>query len=103
MIFFLGFYGNALVLPKGDCKPCQCYPVGTIRDESDEPVCDQSTGNCYCKPHVIGRNCDHCEEGYYNLHSGEGCHSCNCDTVGSLNQTCDLVTGQCYCRPGVTG
>jgi hypothetical protein len=33
----------------------------------------------------------------------QGCQSCNCDPVGSLNHTCDLYTGQCQCRPGVTG
>ncbi|XP_060520359.1 laminin subunit gamma-1-like [Cylas formicarius] len=98
-----GFYGNALVLPKGDCKRCQCYSVGTKPDSKGEPVCDPSTGSCQCKPHVIGRNCDQCEDGFFNLQSGEGCQSCNCDSVGALNHTCNLYTGQCYCRPGVTG
>ncbi|VEN35194.1 unnamed protein product, partial [Callosobruchus maculatus] len=99
-----GFYGNALLLPKGDCKPCQCFPIGTVADaDSGAPVCDQITGGCNCKPHVVGRNCDTCEDGYYNLFSGEGCHPCNCDPIGSVNQTCNLQTGQCYCRPGVTG
>ncbi|KAJ8934784.1 hypothetical protein NQ318_023162 [Aromia moschata] len=98
-----GYYGNALALPKGDCKPCQCYPVGTEEDPSGAIVCDQNTGVCNCKSHVLGRNCDQCEDGYYNLQSGEGCHTCNCDPIGSLNQTCNAVTGQCYCRPGVTG
>ncbi|KAJ8915766.1 hypothetical protein NQ315_004578 [Exocentrus adspersus] len=98
-----GYYGNALVLPKGDCKPCQCYHVGTVGYDFGAPICDQSTGACSCKSHVVGRNCDHCEEGYYNLQSGEGCHSCNCDPIGSYNQSCNSNTGQCYCRPGVTG
>ncbi|XP_057672531.1 laminin subunit gamma-1-like [Diorhabda carinulata] len=98
-----GFYGNAVVLPKGDCKPCTCYPVGTVAEKSGAPDCDQTTGTCSCKPHVVGLNCDRCEDGYYNIMSGEGCHACNCDSIGSYNQTCDLLTGQCYCRPGVTG
>lgn len=91
------------MLPKGDCKPCQCYPVGTSDDPSGAPVCDQSTGACACKSHVVGRNCDRCEEGYFDLGSGEGCRSCDCNSVGSYNHTCDLYTGQCHCRPGVTG
>ncbi|KAG5872836.1 hypothetical protein JTB14_008163 [Gonioctena quinquepunctata] len=98
-----GFFGNAVVLPKGDCKPCMCYAVGTEEDPSGAPICDQTTGTCTCKAHVVGNNCDRCEDGYYDLLSKEGCHSCNCDLVGSYNQSCDLITGQCYCRPGVTG
>ncbi|KAJ8974238.1 hypothetical protein NQ317_016734 [Molorchus minor] len=98
-----GYYGNALVLPKGDCKPCQCYYGGTVPDPSGALRCDQNTGVCSCKPHVVGRNCDQCEDGYYNLQSGEGCQSCNCDPIGSVNQTCNVYTGQCHCREGVTG
>ncbi|XP_066148589.1 laminin subunit gamma-1-like [Euwallacea fornicatus] len=98
-----GYYGNALVLPKGDCKRCECNPIGTISDSNGEPICDSSTGACVCKPNVKGRNCDQCEEGYYNLQGGDGCQSCNCDTIGSFNHTCDLYNGQCYCRLGVTG
>ncbi|KAF5301739.1 hypothetical protein FQA39_LY19085 [Lamprigera yunnana] len=48
-----GFYGDALALPKGDCKPCQCFPSGT--EEYDwSPICDQISGDCRCKPHVQG-------------------------------------------------
>lgn len=100
---FLGYFGNALVLPKGDCKLCQCYPPGTVEDVTGAPVCDKIIGTCQCKPYVTGRNCDHCENGFYDIHSGAGCEGCNCDPVGSLNLTCDVHTGQCYCRPGVTG
>ncbi|CAG9764671.1 unnamed protein product [Ceutorhynchus assimilis] len=97
-----GYFGNALVLPKGDCKKCQCFPPGTY-DFQTEPICDQSTGSCKCKDHVIGINCDKCENGYFNILNAEGCRSCNCDPIGSFNQSCDLITGQCYCRSGVTG
>lgn len=97
-----GYYGNALVLPKGDCKKCQCFPPGTD-DFNGEPICDQTTGACKCKSHVIGTNCDQCENGFFNILSTEGCQNCNCDPIGSYNQSCDLYTGQCYCRPGVTG
>ncbi|XP_060520343.1 laminin subunit gamma-1-like isoform X2 [Cylas formicarius] len=97
-----GYYGNALVLPKGDCKKCQCFPQGT-EDREGEPICDQTTGACKCRRHVSGINCDQCLPGYYNIASGEGCHSCNCDPIGAYNQSCDLYTGQCFCRPGVTG
>ncbi|XP_054274289.1 laminin subunit gamma-1-like isoform X2 [Macrosteles quadrilineatus] len=98
-----GYYGDALAIPKGDCEPCQCYLPGTEVDSTGPPICDQLSGQCQCKPHVTGVNCDQCQAGYYNIVSGQGCQSCNCDPVGSLNQSCDAVTGQCNCRPGVTG
>ncbi|XP_071445859.1 laminin subunit gamma-1 [Hetaerina americana] len=98
-----GYYGDALALPKNDCKECQCYSVGTEEADNGPLICDQLSGQCQCKPHVKGTNCDQCEPGYYNIRSGEGCQPCNCDTVGSLNHTCDIVTGQCMCREGVTG
>ncbi|XP_056648982.1 laminin subunit gamma-1-like isoform X1 [Diorhabda sublineata] len=98
-----GFYGNALVQPKGDCKRCECDLPGTETDLRGAAICDQTTGTCQCKNHVIGRNCDKCEDGYFNLLSGHGCQNCNCDTIGSINQTCDGTTGKCYCRAGITG
>ncbi|XP_001604560.2 laminin subunit gamma-1 [Nasonia vitripennis] len=100
-----GYYGDALSDQKDDgCKLCQCYPPGT-QERADGGVapCDQLTGHCFCKSHVIGRNCDQCEDGYYHIRGGEGCIACNCDLEGSYNRTCDAITGQCSCRPGVTG
>ncbi|CAG9769471.1 unnamed protein product [Ceutorhynchus assimilis] len=98
-----GYYGNALVLPEDDCKRCECYLVGTEADTLEEPIYDSSIGACVCKNKVVGMNCDQCEDGFYNMQSGEGCHSCNCDPIGSYNSTCNLYSGQCYCGPGVTG
>lgn len=66
-----GYYGDALAIPKGDCKPCQCYRSGTIETEDGPPLCDQLSGQCSCKPHVLGTNCDTCEDGYFNIVSGE--------------------------------
>ncbi|XP_011142346.1 laminin subunit gamma-1 [Harpegnathos saltator] len=100
-----GYYGDALSDRKEDgCKLCQCYPPGTVElDDGRVMPCDQLTGHCTCKPNVVGRNCDRCEEGYYHIMSGEGCTPCNCDLEGSYNRTCDPITGQCQCRLGVTG
>lgn len=99
-----GFYGDPLSqTKKGDCKPCQCYPYGTNETSANGLICNQFTGQCQCKPNVIGTNCDTCEPGYYNIISGEGCQACNCDPIGSVNHTCNLQTGQCLCREGVTG
>ncbi|KAF4517691.1 hypothetical protein B566_EDAN016517 [Ephemera danica] len=98
-----GFFGDALAIPKGDCKPCQCYRPGTQVIEGGPMACDQLTGQCRCKPYVTGTNCNTCEDGYFNIVSGDGCQPCNCDPIGSINGTCSIVSGQCQCRPGVTG
>ena len=94
------FFGDALALKKpGDppnCQPCQCYPIGTNLDDGTFlPICNGFTGDCSCKPHVVGRDCDKCADGYFNIDSGQGCEPCNCDATGSQNATCHVVTGQC--------
>lgn len=98
-----GFFGDALALLKGDCKACQCLRRGTLQLPTGTLQCDQVSGQCQCKPHVSGNNCDRCQDGYFDLESGNGCQTCNCDPVGSLNRTCNIRTGQCFCRPGVVG
>ncbi|XP_035428786.1 laminin subunit gamma-1 [Spodoptera frugiperda] len=99
-----GFFGDALdPKKKGDCKPCQCHDAGTVESAEGPPQCDGLTGLCTCHPHVIGRNCDKCEDGYYNINSGTGCEPCECNLEGSFNNTCDPNDGQCYCKPGIDG
>ncbi|VVC25129.1 Hypothetical protein CINCED_3A009745 [Cinara cedri] len=98
-----GYFGDALNPEKGDCKPCDCYHLGTTETSLGPLACDQITGQCQCKPFITGVNCDQCEVGYFNIASGDGCQSCDCDVVGSVNNTCNTNTGQCVCRPGITG
>nr|CAG4638917.1 EOG090X005Q [Daphnia magna] len=98
-----GFFGDALALNKGDCRPCQCFRRGTLQLPSGTLQCDQVSGQCECKPNVAGNNCDRCQDGFFDLESGNGCQTCNCDPVGSLNRTCNVRSGQCFCRPGVVG
>jgi len=69
-LIILGFFGDALG-PKGDCKPCQCYRPGTELTKEGPFACDQISGQCRCKPYVTGKNCDMCEDGFYNIISGE--------------------------------
>lgn len=54
------------------CKLCQCFAPGTLEfDDGSVAPCDQLSGHCSCKSHVIGRNCDKCEDGYYHIISAE--------------------------------
>lgn len=98
-----GYFGDPLALPHGSCEQCSCYPPGTEQTEDGISICDQLSGNCKCKPNVIGHNCNECQPGYFNIVSGNGCENCYCDPVGSYNSTCDRFTGQCFCKEGVTG
>lgn len=82
---------------------CSCYPRGTEQTDNGISICDQLSGNCHCKINVVGKNCNECKNGYWNIGSGNGCENCNCDAIGSFNSSCDKYTGQCYCKPGVTG
>ena len=41
---------------------CQCKKEGT---EDLLNVCDKTTGDCRCKPNIMGAKCDICKDGYY--------------------------------------
>lgn len=41
---------------------CQCDPQGSRSSE-----CQAQGGQCECKPHVLGRRCDHCAPGSYGF------------------------------------
>lgn len=55
--------------PKGSdtCLPCDCYPVG-----STSRSCDKETGRCYCRPGVIGRQCNSCDSPFAEV-TPSGC------------------------------
>ncbi len=56
--------------------------------------CDKEHGWCRCAPNVIGDKCDSCAPGYTNMEAGVGCSPCQCDAVGTREQTlCDPVCG----------
>ena len=39
---------------------CKCNYRGSVSKS-----CDNNTGICACKPHIVGAKCDQCDEGYY--------------------------------------
>ncbi|CAL8096731.1 unnamed protein product [Calicophoron daubneyi] len=78
-------------------EPCMCNTTG-----SQSEVCNKLTGECPCKPGVVGRKCDQCAPYHYDF-SALGCTDCACDPEGSLSLQCDASTSQCHCRPGIVG
>ena len=101
-----GYWGNALTDLK--CHACECFGAGTIENENlnenlDDIQCDLNNGQCNCKTNVIGRQCNECENGYWNITSGNGCIDCKCDMLGAKHKFCDKESGQCACKPGVMG
>ncbi|XP_062312043.1 usherin-like, partial [Osmerus eperlanus] len=84
------------------CLPCNCSAAGSAHHDL---TCHALTGQCGCKPNVIGRTCDRCNYGYKLLNQShpDGCVSCDCDPLGSTGPHCDPEGGQCECRPGVGG
>uniref|UniRef100_A0A8C4WXD5 Laminin subunit gamma-3 n=1 Tax=Eptatretus burgeri TaxID=7764 RepID=A0A8C4WXD5_EPTBU len=96
-----GFYGNALAsVPEQKCRSCACSAFGTI---GTGQTCNPVTGQCQCRPHVMGRDCGRCKLGHFMSKTGTGCTRCDCDPIGSVAGLCNAITSQCDCRPGVTG
>uniref|UniRef100_A0A8C9UHG8 Laminin subunit alpha-5 n=1 Tax=Serinus canaria TaxID=9135 RepID=A0A8C9UHG8_SERCA len=80
------------------CEDCNCSRPGV--QELTEPGCDVDSGQCRCKPNIIGRQCDLCAPGYYHY---PDCRRCDCHQAGTQASVCDPVTGQCHCKENVEG
>lgn len=80
------------------CQACACDIGGTI---GATQVCAPNvTGQCPCKLHVQGRQCDVCKDDYFRLFANntDGCTFCDCDPGGAVSSVCDKLSGQCSCR-----
>ncbi|XP_066526397.1 laminin subunit beta-2 [Hoplias malabaricus] len=98
-----GYYGDG---SRRNCRKCTCNFLGTERSQClsrDDCLCQRSTGQCQCLPHVTGLTCDHCTPNYWNLASGRGCEPCGCDPNNAYTSVCNEFTGQCQCRDGFGG
>jgi len=42
------------------CKACDCDVGGAMSAR-----CDQRTGQCQCRPNIVGRRCDQVAPGYF--------------------------------------
>ncbi|KAM6455807.1 laminin subunit alpha-5 isoform 2-T2 [Liasis olivaceus] len=84
--------------PLVGCEDCNCSSSG-IQDQT-EPGCNIESGQCQCKPNIIGRQCDLCAPGYYGY---PNCRACDCHEAGTKPSICDPVTGECHCKENVEG
>ena len=75
-----------------------------LQDNSNSSVI---AGQCECKANTVGRQCDKCKDGFYDLKGSHvtGCISCGCvlDGTKNRNSSCHATTGQCDCKDRVTG
>ncbi|NXU14074.1 LAMB4 protein, partial [Pardalotus punctatus] len=110
-----GYFGSAL---NQNCQRCTCNLAGVhpaMCPGGDAAcLCDPATGACPCLPNVLGATCDQCASGYWDLASGKGCQTCDCDPKNSQSNQCNQarkllcfpgtrLTGQCPCKPGYSG
>jgi len=75
---------------------CDCDLSGSYNNS-----CDSITGQCPCKPNVVGRTCNKCALNYYGIASTSGCMPCACSILYSTSSACDQ-NGSCKCKPGVS-
>ncbi|XP_021350179.1 laminin subunit alpha-like isoform X1 [Mizuhopecten yessoensis] len=99
-----------------NCEECNCNPAGA-KEIPGYPLggCGVVTRGllCECKEKVMGRICDQCQPGYYNLNRNnpQGCQelpfrgSCECHAPGTMSglSNCDPIDGQCMCKTNAGG
>ena len=84
------------------CQICICNANGTM---SDNTSCNEVTGQCACRPNVIGDQCDTCVNNYWNLGSGtsstdSGCKPCLSGLINNTFMFTDSRTNECLdCHP----
>ncbi|ETN59454.1 laminin, alpha 1/2 [Anopheles darlingi] len=65
-----GYFGHPH-LDDGHCEACECNREGSLSDE-----CDRYTGECHCRPGVIGKKCDRCELPKHIVKDNRFCDNC---------------------------
>ena len=78
-----GFYNLSQSNLQG-CTQCICDTKGTVGGSGQ---CEQQSGNCTCKPLVIGQTCNQCKPGTFGLNQSDpnGCQPCNCYPKGTID------------------
>uniref|UniRef100_A0A2R8Z6A4 Multiple epidermal growth factor-like domains protein 9 n=1 Tax=Pan paniscus TaxID=9597 RepID=A0A2R8Z6A4_PANPA len=77
---------------------CNCSVVGRL----DVNRCNQTTGQCECRPGYQGLHCETCKEGFYLNYTSGLCQPCDCSPHGALSILCNS-SGKCQCKVGVIG
>ncbi|KRX56425.1 Laminin subunit beta-1 [Trichinella sp. T9] len=80
-------------------EPCRrqfCPVAASILDRGVACDCNPTGSN------VLGRRCDVCAAGTFGF-GPQGCRSCDCNSIGALDNFCDSNSGQCKCREAVHG
>ena len=75
-----GYY-NLTSSNAAGCQPCLCNTIGTINNSTS---CHQLTGQCQCKPNIIGLRCHQCQPGFFGIANPSGCQRCHaqCSSAG---------------------
>ena len=73
---------------------CDCDTNGSIGTSCT------NDGQCQCKQHIEGLQCQRCKDKYFGFPS---CELCQCDEEGRLHNNCDKTTGHCVCKSKVEG
>uniref|UniRef100_A0A8C1IXI9 Laminin subunit alpha 2 n=1 Tax=Cyprinus carpio TaxID=7962 RepID=A0A8C1IXI9_CYPCA len=89
------YFGDALIAK--NCQACQCHTNGSLSE-----LCHQETGQCQCRQHVVGRQCDECMPNCWWDSEAQLCRLCQCSARGSVSQRCDSE-GRCICQVGYVG
>lgn len=77
------------------CYPCDCFPSG-----SHTRSCDMETGQCPCKPGVIGRQCNRCDNPFAEV-TARGCEgTAQPDTLPSSGGVGSGGSGEMGCGEG---
>ena len=56
---------------------CLCNAEG-----SEDDWCNVGNGQCFCRDNIIGRQCDHCVEGFYGFPTCVGMYVGDSYTLG---------------------
>ena len=86
-------YYNLSSSNSGGCQPCLCNLMGTVGSTA---VCDTSSGQCPCKPNVMGRDCSSCVIGYYGIENVGGCLPCDQQCLGCTGPTANSCLVSAY-------
>ncbi|XP_072017698.1 laminin subunit alpha-1-like [Amphiura filiformis] len=76
----IGHYGSGTDLFGGACEACNCDSVGT----SNNPQCDNLSGQCQCTGNYGGMQCDTCDNNFFDFIAG--CRPCDACYAGINSQ-----------------